>query len=390
VVADPSLITRRGLIGTACALPALPALWAAAARSTEALDEFVVARMRDGTIPGLALVITRGGRSIVTRAYGLADIAARRPVRTHAMFHIASVTKTVMALAIMRLVDRRRIAIDEPVARHLDFQVAGPGASAITFRHLLMHTSGISDETYYHVDFRIRGRDATTPLAELLKAYLVDGGRYYRSGNVKSAPGAAWDYSNIGYALLGYAASRIVGGDLREMLARDLFEPMGLRHTAWTIAATPTRARVTPYELTDGVVTEVEPVGFPDWPAGMIRASASDLARLVAVAANDGVVDGKRVLSAGSAAAMLEMQRPAGLPDWLSGQGLGWQQSLLAGVPRANHWGGDPGVFAMAYVDPARRVGVVLLSNLSATANSRQAMKAIADRAFAVSALPDA
>jgi hypothetical protein len=80
---------------------------------------------------------------------------------------------------------------------------------------------------------------------------------------------------------------------------------------------------------------------------------------------------------------MLDMRRPPGLPAWLTGQGLAWQQSPLAGVPLANHWGGDPGVFTMAYADPARRTGAAVLSNLSATPRSREALTSIAAAAMA-------
>lgn len=370
------LTRRQALIGGG----ALVATGAIAA--PDPLDALVRAQMAAASIPGLALGVTRAGRAVATRTYGFADLVRRRPVSADSMFHIASVTKTVTALAMLRLVDQRRIALDAPIASHLDFTIQGEGAGDITLRHLLMHTSGISDALYYEIDFRTRGRDAAMPLGELLKAYLAEGGRYAGAGNLKARPGAAWDYSNIGFALLGYVGSRLAGRDLREVTREEVFAPLGLRHTAWSIAETPLDRRVSPYEKGEQGMVPVDPVGFPDWPAGMLRASIGDLTRLVAVAANGGVVEGRRYASASSVAAMLDMQRPAGLPDWLTGQGLGWQQSVLDGVPRANHWGGDPGVFTMAYVDPARRCGVVLLSNLSATAESRAAMKAIAARAL--------
>jgi CubicO group peptidase (beta-lactamase class C family) len=268
------------------------------------------------------------------------------------------------------------------VAPHLDFAIAGTHAGAITFRHLLMHTSGISDEVYYEVDFRTPGHDTSMPLEALLHDYLAPGGQYTGAGNVRQEPGTRWDYSNIGYALLGYLAGRIAGEDMRAFTGERLFQPLGLRHIAWTIADTPARLRATPYDLVDDALRPVQPVGFPDWPAGMIRASVSDLTLLVAAAANGGAARRERLLSPASNAEMLSMRQPAGLANWLTGQGLGWQQSLLDGVPRINHWGGDPGVFTMAYLEPDRRAGVVLLSNLSGTPQSRDALKAIAVQAL--------
>lgn len=373
--------TRRDLLGGAAAGLALSIL-SSGARAAGDLDDLVREQMAAARIPGLALGIACEGKVRFARGYGFADIAQRRPVTTRTMFHIASITKTITAAAVMLLAEHGRIALDEPVAPHLDFAIAGRHAAAITFRHLLMHTSGISDAVYYQTDFRTPGTDAATTLEVLLRSYLARGGRYTGPGNVAQVPGTHWDYSNVGYGLLGHLAGRIAGKDMRDFTRERLFRPLGLRHIAWTIADTPARLRATPYDLVDGALRPVQPVGFPDWPTGMIRASVNDLTLLVAAAANGGTANGTRLLGAASNAEMLAMRKPPGLADWLTGQGLGWQQSVLDGVPRANHWGGDPGVFTMAYLDPDRRVGVVLLSNLSVTPQSRDALKVIAARAL--------
>ena len=374
-------VARRGLIlgaGAGLALSCLPG----AAHAAGDFDGFVRDRMTAARIPGLAVGIARDGAVAFARGYGFADLGRRRPVTTRTMFHIASITKTITASAVMLLVDQRRITLDEPVAPHLDFTIVGKDTAAITFRHLLMHMSGISDEYYCQIDFRSRDADATMALGDLVRACLAPGGRYVGTGNVKAPPGTRWDYSNIGYALLRLLVGRIGGQDMRDLTRERLFRPLGLNHIAWSIAETPATLRAIPYDLVEGEPKPLEPVGFPDWPAGMVRASIADLTLLVGAAANGGAARGTRLLGAASAAEMLVMRKPAGLPDWLTGQGLAWQQSPLDGVPRINHWGGDPGVFTMAYLDPARRTAVVLLSNLSATAESRDALKAIAARAL--------
>lgn len=127
---------------------------------------------------------------------------------------------------------------------------------------------------------------------------------------MKWVPGTHWDYSNIGYALLGHLAGRIAGKDLRVFTREHLFEPLGLEHIAWTLADTPARLRATPYDLTNGVLVPVEPVGFPDWPAGMIRASVGDLTRLVSTVANGGAAQATRLLSATGVSEMLMAGRP--------------------------------------------------------------------------------
>lgn len=380
-----SPISRRALVSSGLAVAALPTIARPAlARAHKDVDAFVRAEMAKAKIPGLALGVVRNGSVMLTRGYGLADVASRRPVTEDTMFHIASITKTVTASAVVSLAEAGRLDLDEPVNRHLDFHLANPAYpdAPITFRHLLMHVSSISDETYYKVDFRERGRDAATPLAQFLRDYLVPGGLHWSDGGSFSTavPGSRWDYSNVGYGLLGHLAGRIGGQDMRDYVHQHFFAPLGMRRTVWTIAKAPSRLRATPYDMVDNRLTPVEPVGFPDWPAGMLRSSIADFTRFLAAIANGGIVHGTRILGAASVAQMLEMRRPAGLPEWLTGQGLGWQASTLSDGPRINHWGGDPGVFTVAYLDPASRSGVAIFTNLSLSTESKNAVKAIADR----------
>lgn len=384
--------TRRSLlVNGALGLAGIAAApsWAGApgGEADDRLDAFMAAQMRVGGVPGLAIGVARGGRVQFVRGYGFADLAGRRRVSTESMFHVASVTKTVTATGIMQLVSDGRIALDAPVERYLDFSVTHPAAPAvpITVRHLLMHLSGISDETYYAVDFRTPGRDSPLALGDFLRSYLVPGGAHYTAGGSFSGrgPGLGYDYSNVGYGLLGYLGGRVAGMDFRTYLARRLFAPLGMRHAAWTIADVPSDLRVVAYATDEGAPQPVAPVGFPDWSAGMFRISIASFMPFVAAAANRGVAGRTRMLDVESMKQMLDMRTPPGLPSWLTGQGLGWMESADGGTPYINHWGGDPGVFTAAYLDPATKTGAAIFTNASATDAGKAALKAIARRLLA-------
>lgn len=357
---------RRDLLAGGLAALATPAL-----AGEDDLDAFVRDQMRTAGIPGLGLAAARDGVVRLARGYGFADLARRRPATARTPFHIASITKTVTATAVMQLVERGRLDLDAPVAPHLDFRFANPRhpAAPVTTRHLLNHTSGLSDARYYEIDFRQRGRDVTTPLETFVRDYLAGGESFS-----DAPPGATWDYSNVGYAVLGCMVRRICGLDLREQTRRTIFAPLGLRETRWTLAGAPMAA--TPYEMVENRLMPIEPLASPDYPGSMIRASAADLGAYVAAQSNGG----GPLLGKAAQAQMLEMATPAGLPAWLTGQGLGWQASKLDGKVRPNHWGGDPGVFTAAYLDPDSRCGAVILTNLTATDASKAAVKAIAAR----------
>ncbi len=383
------LLPRRRFLALGLATIALPALAKVSdpKASTRQLDAFIRSEMRRAQIPGMAVGFAQGGVVRFTKGYGFADLARRRVVTTDTLFHIASVTKTVTATAVMRLVEAGKIHLDDSVAEHLDFALVNPhhAAAAITFRQLLMHTSSISDAKYYEVDFRQRGRDSTIALGDFLKDYLAVGGRHYSAEGCfsKALPGGAWEYSNVGYGLLGYLASRIGGVDMREQTRQQIFLPLDMPHTSWTIAGTPAARRATPYELVEGKLKPVEIVGFPDWSTGMLRSSVAEFTRFVAAAANGGSTSQVQILSKAAQAEMLDMRTPPELPTWMTGQGLGWMASNLDGKSRPNHWGGDPGVFTAVYLDPANTSGVVIFTNMSVTEESKTAVKNIASRLLA-------
>ncbi len=387
-VSDRFSIKRRSFLAVGLAAMALPIIGKATSQNAapDEFDAFVSRAMRSANIPGLAVGFAREGKVHLARGYGFADLEQRRPATADTIFHIASVTKTVTATGIMQLAASGHLVLDEPIGPHLDFPLVNPNHpdKPITFRHLLMHTSGISDAKYYEVDYRQPGSDATLPLETFLKNYLVPGGKDYSAEKCfsEAVPGALWDYCNVGYGLLGYLGTRIGKRDFREQTRDHIFTPLGMQQTSWTISDTPAALRAVPYDSVNGVLTPVESVGFPDWSAGMLRSSVADFTRFVAASANGGIAQGVKLIDPSALAQMLAMQTPAGLPDWLSGQGLGWAASKLDGVVRPNHWGGDPGVFTAVYLDPASRSGVAIFTNATASTESKAAVKSIANHLF--------
>jgi CubicO group peptidase (beta-lactamase class C family) len=379
-------LKRRHLLVAGFAMLALPASsHGNVDRSTRArLDAFIVDEMRKAKIPGMGVGFAKNGVVHMARGFGLADIARHRLVTANTMFPIASITKTITATAVMCLVEKGKMKLDDPIGAHLNFPIVNPNYPdvPITFRHLLMHVSSISDAKYYEIDFRQPGRDVDTPLVDHLRNYLLPSGKHYSATGCFSnaAPGASWGYSNTGYALLGHLIDQIGGEDGRAQIAKKIFAPLGLRHTSWRIRDTPVSLRATPYDVVNAALTPIAPIGAPDWPAGMMRSSITDLMRFVAASANGGESNGVRIIGESSLAEMTQTQTPAGLPDWSIGQGLGWMASNLDGAIRLNHWGGSNGIFTAAYIDPTNRSGVAILTNATATAESKAVVKKIASR----------
>jgi CubicO group peptidase (beta-lactamase class C family) len=125
----------------------------------DVLDQIVETERVEGSIPAVTLAVVQHGRTIQTRGYGMANLEHMVPATEHTVFRIASITKTFTATAVMMLVERRKVGLDDPISRYLPDLPAS--WSAITLRHLLSHTSGIPSLNQMWGPARLRDGTAT-------------------------------------------------------------------------------------------------------------------------------------------------------------------------------------------------------------------------------------
>ena len=370
------------LLQTGCATNPADTAWEAA------FDAF----MRDGLArtetPAMSVAIVRGDKTIFARGYGMANIEAGLQADADTAFHLASVSKLVTATAIMMLHEQGLFQLDDKVGPHLDFPLLHPKYPdvAITFRHLLTHTSGISDAVYEKTPaFSVEG-DPRLPLRDFLKGYLSRGGGWYDADlSFAGRPGTEWRYSNVGYALLGYLVGRLNPEGLDIYSQDQLFDPLGMDDTAWKLAGLPRGTVVAqPYKDKDPGLQVLPPVGYPDWPAGLLRSSAHDFARFLAIFTNGGKVGSHRYLKEETVQAFLAPQ-PVSMAasDPQARQALAWVWRDLDGVQLATHSGGDPGAASVVCVDPAARTAVLAFANISADREFRSFQKEVVQRLLA-------
>ncbi len=186
---------------------------------TEKVDAFVREKMTANHIPGLSLAVVRDGKIIYAKGYGMANLELSAPATEKTAFAIYSITKTFTAVATMMLVEDGKISLEDPISKHL----AGLPAdwNKITIRHLLTHTSGISDFCESPANPCQQSRDFTQ--AEIVKF----------SGDlpVKFQPGERWEYGNIGYFLLGMLIEKVSGKTYEQFLRERVFAPLEMRDT---------------------------------------------------------------------------------------------------------------------------------------------------------------
>ena len=199
------------------AVLALLGIWsvAAAAQTLDAVDEYIHSEMDKQHIPGLALLVSRGGQPIRAQGYGLANVELQVPVKPETIFQSGSVGKQFTATAVMMLAEEGKIGLEDPLTKY--FPDAPATWKQVTVRELLSHTAGLTD---YPKDFDLR-KDYSE--AELLK--IVEG------IPLAYAPGTSWSYSNLGYLTLGILIHKVTGEFYGDFLQERIFRPLDMRTT---------------------------------------------------------------------------------------------------------------------------------------------------------------
>ncbi len=312
--------------------------------TARALEVDVAATQSRGRLPSVVAGVVRDGQLVWTGARGR---AVRRGEDTRpdadTQYKIGSVTKTMTAALVMLARERGEVALDDPVER---FVPEGPFADA-SLRSLLAHTSGLSAEPVGSWWERSPGVDAAALAAA------------HKGEPRVLEPGAMFHYSNLGYGILGRVLEVVTGLSWLEALQQQLLDPLGMTRTTYQFSP-PFAEGFAVHHLTGELTVEPLPDTGSMAPAGQLWSTLPDQARWLTA-----LVDPDRsVLSEDSLRAMRTPQ--GGLPDTEgAGTAYGLGLQVLAGRGRTlvGHGGSMPGFVCGAWVDPASRVGSVVLSN---------------------------
>jgi CubicO group peptidase (beta-lactamase class C family) len=176
------------------------------------LDELLRVQMRDAGATGVVAGVVLDGELAYARAIGLRDLESNDPIDGDTVFRIASMTKNVTAMAILKLRDEGKLSLDADASTYLPMLrglVGLPRDSAITVRLLLTHASGLPGDDYW-------GGDSFGMSADELARFLKAGVK------MSYPPGARYAYSNLGYALLGQIVERVSGRRFRDYVSDEI------------------------------------------------------------------------------------------------------------------------------------------------------------------------
>jgi len=336
-----------------------------AARGWEAVAGWLTAEMDRQGIVGGSLYLTHGGRTVRRLHHGMADLARERPVDGGTIYHWASITKTLTAVALLQLRDRGLLSLDDPVVEHLP-ELEGVhdpfgSVSAVTLRHLLSHSAGFRSPTWPWA-----GGEDWHPHEPTRWEQLVAMIPYTR---IHFEPGSRFQYSNPGIVFLGRIVEKLTGEDVEVYLEKNVLRPLEMRgsyfdHTPRHLL----HRRSDNYVVEDG---EPRALGR-DFDTGItvsnggLNAPVPDLVRWMRFLLGHGpgaegwpdAPDG--VLARSSLEEMWEPVVPVseeeGREEWM---GLGFFLPERDGRRYVGHTGSQRAYRSFFYLDPETGVGVV-------------------------------
>lgn len=307
-------------------------------------------------VGSIAAAVVVDDEVIWQNALGWADPDRRVAATPETIYRTGSITKSMTAVVLMRLVDRGVVGLDDPIEAYVPeldrLANRSPDHRPITFRDLATHTSGLAREPGLEHSARGRLRDWDSKLVESLS-----------STELLGPPGEVYRYSNVGYAILGLALQRAAGRPFQRLVGEHVFEPLGMTSSRFRILRWDAGRLATGYvNLDDGTVDPRVPRaehrgrGYKV-PNGGVYSTVGDLGRFVM--GLTGAL-GDALLTPAARSAMLRDGSPA---TGRGGYGLGLQLVPVGGVTIAGHSGSVAGYTAYLAFEPETRIGVILLRN---------------------------
>lgn len=302
-------------------------------------DRLMAELMQRYHLPGGAVAVTSNGKLVFAKGYGFADRDQRRPVQPDSLFRIASISKPITSVAILKLVEQGKLHLDDKAFAYLKDlhppkgQTPDPRLAAITIRQILHHTAGWDRNASFDPMFRPVLEAKAVGAPEPASSQTVI--RYMLGQKLDFDPGTRFAYSNFGFCVLGRIIERVTGLGYEEYAKREVLKPAGITRMkiGKSLASDDTAGEVHYYS--EGSAPSVFPsIQHPvPWPYGGIDLEAMDshggwIASAIDLVKFANAIDGRRGSPLLSPRSIAELtSRPAHpLPQTSAAYyGLGWE-----------------------------------------------------------------
>ncbi len=354
---------------------------------TDSLTTEIDIILKQGYIKGLGVAIVNQDTTLYAKGFGMADVANNKPYTIHTIQNIASVSKTLIGIALLKAQETEKLSLTDAINNYLPFRIKNPfyPEQPILVQHLATHTSTIQDgdlygeksyilqdaESYQKAQSMQTASEFNLPNADMgmgvfLKEFLDKEGAWYQKKQfMRKKPGERFEYSNVGATLAAYTLEVATNKPYSQFTKNTIMEPLGMGSSGWTFKNIDAEKLSKLYALDGETIPFYKLITYPD---GGLLTSIHDMTIYLRELING--YNGKgRLLSNKSYEQLFAEwltaenfeERDTGNPfddEYNSGIFFGHTPTGYIG-----HTGGDPGVATFMFFNPKTNIGKLLFVN---------------------------
>lgn len=309
----------------------------------KAFEKFVIEQMALDKVPGLSVGFMKDD-FIWTKGFGYSDLENMVPAKAESSYRLASVTKTITAIAVLQLVEAGKIDLDAEVQAYVPYFPKKKGP--VTIRLLLGHLGGISHYRNYDLEGHIKVHKNTKEALAIFQDF-----------DLVAKPGTRYHYSTYGYNLLGAVIERASGQSYGQYIKKHIFQPLGMKNSRMDNPVDLIPNRVRGYHLINSEIKNSEYVDVSSrFAGGGTRSTVVDLLKYA-----KGIIEGKLLKKETWRQMFTSMATRGG---FFTGYGMGWRVRPWKGHFQVNHGGSQPETRTYLLIFPTEKFAIAMASNL--------------------------
>ncbi len=373
----------------------LPAYGQTTNATVKELNEALEQILKRGHINGFSVAIVNSDSILYAKGFGYADVSEKKKYTTNTIQPIASISKTVIGLSLLKAQEMGKLKLDDPINQYLPFSVINPyfPEENITIRQLASHTSTIKDASQYDsrgyvlreaknvetkVEKNFRSPGDMMDYDLFLEKILSTQGEWYKKKNfIKKKPGEIFEYSNLGAGLAALVLENAVGETFPEFTKTHIFQPLGMLDTGWSLKDVDGSKHTKLYADQN---TELAPYQLVNYPDGGLITSSTDLGKylseLISGYSGNGTLLNKESYSELFSPNLNDENHKDRSESAYNDE---YNMGIFMGMSakgQIGHSGGDPAITTLMFFDSETKIGKLLIAN---TALSKEGIKEFID-----------
>ncbi len=306
--------------------------------------------------PGLAVLVAQNDDILYRKAFGMANMELKVPMKPENVFELGSITKQFTAVAILMLMEEGKVDLQDAITKYIpDYPTDG---KTITIHHLLNHTSGIKSYTEMG-DLSSFAKNAKTPTE------LID---YFKNEPMDFDPGEEWHYSNSGYIVLGHIIEEVSGMTYADFIKKRVFEPLGMTNSYYGSKTRLIPNRANGYMPSEAGYRNADFISMTlPYAAGSLMSCVDDMFLWYKAVRDNTLISAESKAKAFTNTTLNNGET--------TNYGYGWQIDDINGVGSIEHGGGIFGYVTQGVYVPSEEVYVIILTNRNGNSPQRTAIK---------------